>query len=205
MMLGFELALLDELGLGLDLSACALTGAVDGLAYVSPRTGRAVTEAAGAPWADRLLPLPRCLFTEEAPGWSDLVDGFALTGHFLARNIWVPVGRASRNRVGHSLQRWSVRFEPQWQNKGRTGKGIRAATDLADGLHHAALTAELAVGQRDQQRVGRCGGRPAPQFKGQRFLVRLLVDRDRKDVGGGGGARDSGPAMDGQRLCLSHR
>ncbi|QOG05960.1 DNA repair protein RecO [Aureimonas sp. OT7] len=100
MMLGFELALLDELGLGLDLSACALTGAVEGLAYVSPRTGRAVTQAAGAPWADRLLPLPRCLFTGEAPGWSDLVDGFALTGHFLARNIWMPRGQGEPQSRG---------------------------------------------------------------------------------------------------------
>ena len=91
----FELGILAELGFGLDLSACALTGAVDDLAYVSPTTGRAATRAAGAPWADRLLVLPAFLTGEEGmPSAADLAAGFALTGHFLARHIWQPRGIA---------------------------------------------------------------------------------------------------------------
>jgi DNA repair protein RecO (recombination protein O) len=84
--LRWELLLLDELGFGLDLSRCAVTGATEGLAYVSPRTGRAVTAAAAGELAPRLLPLPACL----AGGPADLAgltQGLRLTGHFLHREV----------------------------------------------------------------------------------------------------------------------
>ena len=83
----WELALLAELGYGLNLETCALTGAVERLAFVSPRTGRAVSEAAAGPWQGRLLPLPGFLSggAADAAGWA---DGLALTGHFLARDAF---------------------------------------------------------------------------------------------------------------------
>lgn len=91
MMLRFEVALLEELGFGLDLESCALTGASEGLAFVSPKTGRAVTAEAGAPWADRLLALPEGLLAQEWNGSvEDLAAGFRLTGHFLGRHLWEP-------------------------------------------------------------------------------------------------------------------
>ncbi len=83
-----ERDLLAELGFGLDLSACALTGAVDDLAYVSPRTGRAAARAAGAPWSDRLLALPPLLHPGAggpAPP-AEIAAALATTGHFLARD-----------------------------------------------------------------------------------------------------------------------
>ena len=83
--IGWELTLLRELGFGLDLSRCALTGATGGLAWVSPRTGRAVSEAASSPWQGRLLALPR-LGVGAAP--ADWAAGLALTGHFLARDAF---------------------------------------------------------------------------------------------------------------------
>ncbi|MCF4164389.1 DNA repair protein RecO [Zavarzinia compransoris] len=91
----FELELLAELGFGLDLSACAVTGATAGLSHVSPRTGRAVSAEAAAPYADRLLRLPG--FLTGAAGSADgaaLADGFALTGHFIERHILAPKGLA---------------------------------------------------------------------------------------------------------------
>jgi DNA repair protein RecO (recombination protein O) len=89
----FELQLLSELGFGLDLQRCAATGASDELVYVSPRTGRAVSRAAGRPWRERLLPLPAC-FAEAGPARSadDLVDAFAVTGFFLTRHVLDPRG-----------------------------------------------------------------------------------------------------------------
>lgn len=93
MIVRFELALLDELGFGLDLSACAATGVSDDLAYVSPKSGRAVSRAAGAPWAGRLLPLPAFLANSElVPAPDDLRDALALTGFFLARRVAEPRG-----------------------------------------------------------------------------------------------------------------
>jgi len=85
----WELALLAELGFGLDLAACALTGATDGLAWVSPRSGRAVSRAAGAPWAERLLPLPAFLRDgwEAPPAAGEVMQALALTGHFLELNV----------------------------------------------------------------------------------------------------------------------
>jgi DNA repair protein RecO (recombination protein O) len=90
----WELALLDELGFGLDLSACAATGANDQLVYVSPRTGRAVSASAGEPFKDKLLALPAFLRGDASAGVSaeDVADGFRLTGHFLADRLLEPRG-----------------------------------------------------------------------------------------------------------------
>jgi DNA repair protein RecO (recombination protein O) len=98
----FELAMLGELGFGLDLDNCAATGETSELIYVSPKSGGAVSRAAGEPWRDRLLRLPPFLRGDEsearANGWSeqDLQDGFALTGLFLLRHVLEPRGQ------GHS-------------------------------------------------------------------------------------------------------
>ncbi len=84
----WEAALLAELGYGLDLSRCAVTGGVAGLAFVSPRTGRAVSQDAAGMWQSRLLPLPAFLIGEgpaDAAAWR---DGLRLTGHFLARDAF---------------------------------------------------------------------------------------------------------------------
>lgn len=83
--LRWELRLLEELGYGLDLTACAVTGAREGLAYVSPRTGRAVSLAGAGDWADRLLPLPPVLLGDGGP--QDYAPAMALTGHFLSRGL----------------------------------------------------------------------------------------------------------------------
>jgi DNA repair protein RecO (recombination protein O) len=88
----FELGLLEELGFGLDLGCCASTGATENLAYVSPRTGRAVSAAAGAPYHDRLFALPPFLRDPDAgqPTAADVIAGLRLTGHFLQRHILQP-------------------------------------------------------------------------------------------------------------------
>ncbi|RAI59134.1 DNA repair protein RecO [Roseicella frigidaeris] len=85
----WEAALLGELGYGLDLGRCAATGTAEELVFVSPRTGRAVSAAAGAPWRDRLLPLPPYLLGQSAgEGPADWLAGLRLTGHFLARDVF---------------------------------------------------------------------------------------------------------------------
>lgn len=92
----FELAILAALGFGLDLDACALTGARDDLAFISPRTGRAASRVAGAPWADRLFAYPRFL-QEEAfapPDAQALAAAFKITAHFLTRDVFEPRGAA---------------------------------------------------------------------------------------------------------------
>jgi DNA repair protein RecO (recombination protein O) len=93
LLIRFELALLDELGFGLDLSRCTATGQRDDLAFVSPKTGRAVSRDAGAPWAGRLLPLPSFLAgASVATGPRDLAQGLDLTRHFLDKDVWTPRG-----------------------------------------------------------------------------------------------------------------
>ncbi|WP_420140225.1 DNA repair protein RecO [Sphingomonas sp.] len=83
----YELLLLSELGFGLDLSACVATGAGEDLAFVSPRSGGAVSRAAGEAYRDRLLPLPDFLIAGGAGGWDAIIDGLRLTGHFLERDL----------------------------------------------------------------------------------------------------------------------
>ena len=87
----FELALLDELGFGLDLNECVATGARDDLIYVSPKSGRAVCREAGAPYHDKMLTLPTFL-KSDTPSLShdEVAAAFALTGFFLARHIYEP-------------------------------------------------------------------------------------------------------------------
>jgi DNA repair protein RecO (recombination protein O) len=86
----WELVVLADLGYGLDLSQCAVSGHTDGLAFVSPRTGRAVSREGAGEWASRLLPLPGFLAGSLSPppdpaAWR---DGLRLTGHFLARDAF---------------------------------------------------------------------------------------------------------------------
>jgi DNA repair protein RecO (recombination protein O) len=84
---------LQELGFGLDLSECAATGLDSELVYVSPRSGRAVSREAGQPYDRRLLKLPAFLQDDAAPAAEeDIVAGFALTGHFLERDVLAPHG-----------------------------------------------------------------------------------------------------------------
>jgi DNA repair protein RecO (recombination protein O) len=104
----FERLLLAELGFGLDLSRCAVTGEQDDLVFVSPSTGRAVSRTGGQGYEARLLKLPPFLLTGGLPGWPDILDGLALTGHFLARNV-VPEQRRglldTRERLLQRLKR----------------------------------------------------------------------------------------------------
>src|SRR5262249_49352996 len=96
----FELAMLSELGFGLDLENCAATGATTDLVFVSPKSGGAVSRTAGEPWRDRLLRLPPFLraAADDAKYWADhdLQDGLQLTGLFLLRHVLEPRGQ------GHS-------------------------------------------------------------------------------------------------------
>jgi DNA repair protein RecO (recombination protein O) len=84
----WELTVLSDLGYGLDFSTCAVTGRTEGLAYVSPKTGRAVTAEGAGDWAARLLPLPGFLTGEATPDAAAWRDGLRLTGHFLARDAF---------------------------------------------------------------------------------------------------------------------
>ncbi|MEI6557433.1 MAG: DNA repair protein RecO [Rhodospirillaceae bacterium] len=101
----WELGLLAELGFGLDLSRCAVTGAAGDLAAVSPRSGRAVSRAAAAPWGDRLLPLPAFLTGQGGGGPEQVRQGLALTGHFLERHLpggLPPARRRLAERAGRT-------------------------------------------------------------------------------------------------------
>ena len=85
----YELLLLAELGFGLDLTSCAATGTTEDLAFVSPKSGGAVSRVAGAPYAARLLRLPPFLLSGGAASWQEVIDGMAITGHFLARDLLI--------------------------------------------------------------------------------------------------------------------
>jgi DNA repair protein RecO (recombination protein O) len=104
----FELLLLAELGFGLDLGRCAISGATDALVAVSPRSGRAVSAVEAEPYAGQLLSLPAFLREGGEASWSEIANGLALTGHFLARDVLTdrigPSGEA-RARLVERLRR----------------------------------------------------------------------------------------------------
>lgn len=90
----YEAGLLEELGFGLSLSACAVTGSRDHLVYVSPKSGRAVSQISGAPYKDKLLPLPQFLLSSQAGlNAGDIADGFRLTAFFLERHVFHPYNK----------------------------------------------------------------------------------------------------------------
>ncbi len=91
--LRWEMALLQELGFGLDLTACAVRGArANDLSYVSPRTGRAVSRAGAGEWADRLLPLPPCMLGHGTAPDTEIAEGLRTTGHFLHHHLAPELG-----------------------------------------------------------------------------------------------------------------
>ncbi|WP_262690465.1 DNA repair protein RecO [Kordiimonas aestuarii] len=108
-----EMVILAELGYGLDLTRCAVTGEADDLAFVSPKTGRAVSIEAGGPYKVKLLALPAFLTSGRLSDASadDVLNGLMLTGYFLERNVWTVRGGgqpAARERFMGSVQRLSA-------------------------------------------------------------------------------------------------
>lgn len=101
----WECQCLAEMGFGLDLKSCAATGVTEGLAYVSPRTGRAVSREAGADYAERLLVLPGFL-GGATPTVPDVIAGLRLTGHFLERHVLAPQDRRMPPARVRFVDRW---------------------------------------------------------------------------------------------------
>jgi len=101
--LQWELSLLEELGYGLDLSACAVTGAQEGLVFVSPKSGRAVTREGAGEWADKMLPLPPVLRGEGDAANDEIAAGLKTTGYFLEH-------RLARDLGGKPLPEARARF-----------------------------------------------------------------------------------------------
>ena len=104
----YEILLLSELGFGLDLSQCAASGATEDLAYVSPKSGRAVSREGAGDYADRLLPLPAFILGGGAAEWDEIFAGLRLTRHFLARDLLIERQSdilAARDRLVERLRR----------------------------------------------------------------------------------------------------
>ncbi len=101
--LRWEMLLLEEMGYGLDLSRCAVTGAETGLTLVSPRSGRAVTLQGAGAWRDRMLPLPPCMLGEGDAGDAEVLQALGTTGHFLDT-------RLARAQGDHPLPEARARF-----------------------------------------------------------------------------------------------
>lgn len=89
----FEFYLLDFLGIGLDLSECSATGTTQNLAYVSPKTGKAVCQDAGKPYENRLYLYPHFILdTQIIPSFSELKDSLKMTSFFLNKNFFAVHG-----------------------------------------------------------------------------------------------------------------
>lgn len=104
----FELLLLAELGFGLDLERCAVTGSNDDLVAISPRSGRAISAGEAEPYAGRLLPLPPFVRLGGAASWEAIAQGLDLTGHFLMRDVLTDRSRTvveARERLVERLRR----------------------------------------------------------------------------------------------------
>ncbi len=101
----FVLLLLAELGFGLDLSECAVTGGNDELIAVSPRSGRAVSAAEAEPYLGRLLPLPAFIRGGGRASLDDVLDGLVLSGHFLARDVLTGRSEAVLQSRGRLIDR----------------------------------------------------------------------------------------------------
>jgi len=107
-MVRFELLLLAELGFGLDLDSCVVSGGNDNLVAVSPKSGRAVSAAEAEPYAGKLLPLPPFVREGGRASWQEIAEGLDLTGHFLLRDVFTDRSRPvadARERLVERLRR----------------------------------------------------------------------------------------------------
>jgi DNA repair protein RecO (recombination protein O) len=107
--LRWEADLLEEMGFGMDLRRCAVTGSFDDLIYVSPKSGRAVSRAGAGEWASRMLPLPQCLLGQSIVTDEDITQGLITTGYFLENRLATNLGDrklpAARQRLIDLLNR----------------------------------------------------------------------------------------------------
>lgn len=107
--LRWEADLLEEMGFGMDLRRCAVTGSRDDLIYVSPKSARAVSREGAGKWADRLLPLPQCLLGQSSVTDEEILQGLQTTGYFLTNRLAVNLGNrklpAARQRLIDLLNR----------------------------------------------------------------------------------------------------
>ena len=107
--LRWELSLLEELGFGLDLETCAVSGTRDGLTFISPKSGRAVAKGSAGEWSDKLLPLSPALVGQGNGSIQDIRDGLRVTGHFLRTWLAPSLGNrpvpAARQRLVDALSR----------------------------------------------------------------------------------------------------
>jgi DNA repair protein RecO (recombination protein O) len=107
-MVRYELLLLAELGFGLDLERCAVSGDRDELIAVSPRSGRSVSAAEAEPYLGKLLLLPPFVIKGGGGNWEQILEGMALSGHFLMRDVVTdrlsPIGEA-RGRLVERMKR----------------------------------------------------------------------------------------------------
>lgn len=108
----WELALLEELGFALDLSVCAATGSTEDLAYVSPRTGRAVSRTGAGVWANRLLPLSPSLTGDSRGSRNDVLSGLQVTGHFLSTGVASSLGEKPLPPARDALIKALARYSP---------------------------------------------------------------------------------------------
>ncbi|ARE82817.1 DNA repair protein RecO [Roseovarius mucosus] len=106
--LNWEMALLEEMGFGLDLRRCAVLGEkANDLSYISPKTGRAVSRAGAGEWANRLLPLPPCLMGHGPAPDAEILQGFEVTGHFLNNHLAPQLGNRA---LPEARARYVARF-----------------------------------------------------------------------------------------------
>jgi DNA repair protein RecO (recombination protein O) len=101
----YELLLLAELGFGLDLDRCAVTGSNDDLVAVSPKSGRAVSAAEAEPHAGKLLPMPRFMREGGRASWPEIAQGLDITGHFLTRDVMTERSRQIAEARGRLVDR----------------------------------------------------------------------------------------------------
>jgi DNA repair protein RecO (recombination protein O) len=110
-LVAFEAGVLAELGYGLDLATCAVTGETDDLAHVSPRTGRAVSRSGAGAWAERLFRLPPFMLGRGPATRADIADALKITGHFLAARPFAALHRplpAARDRLYDRVTNWAA-------------------------------------------------------------------------------------------------
>ena len=110
----WEIGILSSIGFSLNLNECAVTGTIDNLYFVSPKTGKAVSKEGAGKFAPRLLVLPNFLGGAngvETNFYHEILAGLKITTYFFENKLLTSINNEKNNYLPKARNRFIEMIE----------------------------------------------------------------------------------------------